>query len=149
MCISNNKFGSIPCPLHPRILRLGLFIIIYINDSVLLVNFKGSLQRLICELRHVSCQCPKTRCESCTTSIVVLGIARGDYAYCRMPGTWQLSPLWVGEDNSNLEPKILRKVQFHQYGQTKSYYRVFRHAAFNSGLYFGLALLPHKVLATF
>ena len=29
---------------------------------------------------------------------------RGDYAYCRVPGTQQLPPLEVGEDNSILEP---------------------------------------------
>ena len=50
---------------------------------------------------------------------------RGDYDYCRVPGTRQLSPLEVGEDNSKLEPKKLRKIQIHQYGQTKGCYRGF------------------------
>ena len=40
---------------------------------------------------------------------------RGDYDYCRVPGTRQLSPLEVGEDISSLEPKKLRKIQVHQY----------------------------------
>ena len=31
----------------------------------------------------------------------------------------QLSPLEIGEDNSKFEPKKLRKIQVHQYGQTK------------------------------
>ena len=48
---------------------------------------------------------------------------RGDYDYCRVPGTLQLSPLEVGEDNSKLEPRNLRKNQIHQYGQTKGCYR--------------------------
>ena len=30
---------------------------------------------------------------------------RGDCDYCRVPATRQLSPLEVGEDNSNLEQK--------------------------------------------
>ena len=33
-------------------------------------------------------------------------IDRGDYDYCRMPGTRQLSPLKVGEDNSYWNLKI-------------------------------------------
>ena len=36
--------------------------------------------------------------------------SRGDYDYCRVPGTRQLSPLEVGEDNSKFEPKKLRKI---------------------------------------
>ena len=52
-------------------------------------------------------------------------LIRGDYDYCRVPGTWQLSPLEVGEDNSKFEPKTLRKIQIHQYGQTKGSYRGF------------------------
>ena len=50
---------------------------------------------------------------------------RGDYDYCRVPGTRQLSPLEVGEDNSKSEPKKLGKIQIDQYGQTKSCYRGF------------------------
>ena len=41
------------------------------------------------------------------------GKGRGDYDYCRVPGTRQLSPLEVGEDNSKFEPKKLRKIQIH------------------------------------
>ena len=44
---------------------------------------------------------------------------RGDHDYSQVPGTRQLSPLEVGEDNSKYEPKKLRKSQIHQYGQTK------------------------------
>ena len=33
------------------------------------------------------------------------GHGRGDYDYCRVPGTRQLSPLEVGENNSKFEPK--------------------------------------------
>ena len=47
---------------------------------------------------------------------------QGDYDFCQVPGTRQLSPLEVGEDNSYLEPKKLRKIQIHQYGQTKGWY---------------------------
>ena len=54
-----------------------------------------------------------------------MAIIRGNYDYCRVPGTWQLSPLEVGEDNSNIEPKKLRKIQIHQYGQRKGCYRGF------------------------
>ena len=54
-----------------------------------------------------------------------LAVIRGDYDYCRVPGTRQLSPLDVGEDNSNLETKKLRKNQVHQYGQTKGCYKGF------------------------
>ena len=46
---------------------------------------------------------------------------RGDYDYCRVLDTWQLSPLKVGEDNSNLETKKIRKIQIDQYGQTKGF----------------------------
>ena len=53
-------------------------------------------------------------------------VTRGDYDYCRVPGTRQLSPLEVGEDNSNLEPKKLRKIQTHQYSQTIGCYRGFQ-----------------------
>ena len=45
-------------------------------------------------------------------------LSSGDYDYCRMMGTWQLSPLEVGEDNLTFEPKKFRKIQIHQYGQT-------------------------------
>ena len=55
---------------------------------------------------------------------VCIGVTvRGDYDYCRVLGTRQLSPLEVGEDNSKLEPKKLRKIQIYQYGQTKGCYR--------------------------
>ena len=74
---------------------------------------------------------------------------RGDYDFCRVPGTRQLSPLEVGEDNSKFEPQKLRKIQIHQYGQTKGCYRGFRHAESKSGLYFVLTLLLHRFLATF
>ena len=47
---------------------------------------------------------------------------RGDYDYCRVPGNHQFSPLDLGEDISNLEPKKLKKIQIHQYGQTKGCY---------------------------
>ena len=40
-----------------------------------------------------------------------------------MTTTRQLSPLEVGKDNSKLEPKKLRKMQIHQYSQTKGCYR--------------------------
>ena len=50
---------------------------------------------------------------------------KGGCANCRVPGTWQLSPLGVGEDNSKLEPNKLRKIQIHQYSQTKGCYRGF------------------------
>ena len=45
-----------------------------------------------------------------------------------MPGTRQLSPLEV-------DPK---KVQIHQYGQTKACYRGFRHSESKYGIYFVL-----------
>ena len=48
--------------------------------------------------------------------------SRGDYEYCRVPGTRQLSPLEVGEDNLKFEPEKLRKIQVHQYRQTKGCY---------------------------
>ena len=51
---------------------------------------------------------------------------RGDYDYCQVPGTRQLSPHEVGEDNSKFEQKKLRKVQIHQYGQTEGWYRTFQ-----------------------
>ena len=59
--------------------------------------------------------------------ISILKVVRGDYDYCQVPGTRQLSSLEVGlgEDNSNLEPKKLRKIQIHQYDQTKGRYRGF------------------------
>ena len=49
----------------------------------------------------------------------------GDYDYCRVSGTRQLSPLEVGEDNSNFKPEKLRKFRFHRYCQTKGCYRGF------------------------
>ena len=61
-----------------------------------------------------------------TTNRNVAHSFRGDYDYCRVPGTRQLSPLEVGEDNSKFEPKKLRKVEIHQYGQTKGCYRGFQ-----------------------
>ena len=42
---------------------------------------------------------------NCRTSEKRLFVSRGDYDYCRVPGTWQLSPLEVGENNSKFEPK--------------------------------------------
>ena len=72
---------------------------------------------------------------------------RGDYDYCRVPGIWQLSPLQVGEDNSKLETKKLRKIQIYQYGQTKGCFRGFRHVESKSDLYFGLAPLLPQFLA--
>ena len=51
---------------------------------------------------------------------------RGDYDYCRVPGTRQLYILEVGEDNSKLKLKKLRKTQIHQYGQTKGFYGGFQ-----------------------
>ena len=36
---------------------------------------------------------------------IMVPLSRGDYDYCRVPGTQQLSPLEVGEDNSKFEPK--------------------------------------------
>ena len=48
---------------------------------------------------------------------------RGDYDYCQVPGTRQLSPVEVGEDNSKFEPRKLRKNQIHQYGKAKGCYR--------------------------
>ena len=38
------------------------------------------------------------------------GTFRGDYVYCRVPGTRQLSPLEVGEDNSKFVPKKLKSI---------------------------------------
>ena len=46
-------------------------------------------------------------------------ITRGDYDYCGLPETLQLSSLEVGEDNSKFEPEILGKIQINQHGQTK------------------------------
>ena len=46
-------------------------------------------------------------------------ITRGDYDYCRVTGTLQLSSLEVGEDNSKFEPEMVRKIQIHRHGQTK------------------------------
>ena len=37
----------------------------------------------------------------------------------------KLSLLEVGEDNSNFEPKKIRKIQIHPYGQTKGCYKGF------------------------
>ena len=37
----------------------------------------------------------------------------------------QLSSLEAGEDNLKLEQKKLRKIQIHQYGQTKGCYKGF------------------------
>ena len=51
---------------------------------------------------------------------------RGDYDYCRVLGTRQLSILEVGEDNSKSKLKKLRKTQSHQYGQTKGFCRGFQ-----------------------
>ena len=48
----------------------------------------------------------------------------GDFDYC-VPGTRQLSPLEEGEDNSQFEPKKLRKIQIHQDSQTRGGYRGF------------------------
>ena len=36
-------------------------------------------------------------------------IKQGDYDYCRVPGTRQLSPLEGGEDNSNFKHKKIEK----------------------------------------
>ena len=71
---------------------------------------------------------------------------RGDYDYCRVPGTWQLSPLEVGEDNSKLEPKKFKSIDMVK---QKVVIGVFRHAESKSGLYFVLTLLLHRFLATF
>ena len=46
---------------------------------------------------------------------------RGDYDYCRVPETRQLSSLEAGEDNSNLETKKIRKIQIDQYGRYKGF----------------------------
>ena len=43
----------------------------------------------------------------------------------RVLGTRQLSLLEVGGDNSKFEPKKLRKIQIHQYEQTKGCYNGF------------------------
>ena len=71
---------------------------------------------------------------------------RGDYDYCQVPGTRQLSSLEVGEDNSKFEPKKLRKIQIHKYGQKTG---AFRHPESKSGIYSVLTLLLHMILATF
>ena len=63
--------------------------------------------------------------------------SRGDYGYCRVPGTRQLSPLEVGEYNSKLDPKKLSKNSNPSIWANKS------------GLSFGLNLLIHSLLATF
>ena len=73
----------------------------------------------------------------------------GDYDYCRLPGTRQLSPLDVGEDNSNLKPKKLRKIKSLNMVKQEVVIGVFRHAESKSGLYFVLTLLLHRFLATF
>ena len=44
-------------------------------------------------------------------------------AECRKPAVVTIE---AGEDNSKFEPKKLRKVQIHQYGQTKDCYRGFQ-----------------------
>ena len=74
---------------------------------------------------------------------------RGDYDYCRVPGTRQLYPLKVGEDNSKSKHKKLRKIPIHQYGQKKGVVGVLRHAGSKSAPYFVLTLLLHRFLATF
>ena len=54
---------------------------------------------------------------------------RGNYDCCQV----QASFLELGEDNSIFEPKKLRKIQIHSYGQTKkNVIGDFKHA----GLYF-------------
>ena len=62
---------------------------------------------------------------SITTIYKTCMIIRGDYDYCRVPGTPQLSPLEVGKITQILKHKKLRKIEMHQYGQTKGCYRVF------------------------
>ena len=81
-------------------------------------------------------------------SLRIMFLSRDDYDYSQKLGTRQLPPLEVGEDNSNLGPKKLRKIQIHQYGETKGRFGVFRHDESKSGLYFVLTLLLHKLLAT-
>ena len=66
-----------------------------------------------------------------------------------MPGTRQLSPLEVGEDNSKFEPKKLRKFKSIDMVKQKVVIGVFKHAESKSGLYFVLTLLLHRFLATF
>ena len=51
---------------------------------------------------------------------------RGDYDYCPVPGTRQLSPFEVGEDNSKFESEKQKILQIRQYGQTKGCYRGFQ-----------------------
>ena len=75
---------------------------------------------------------------------------RGDYDYCQVPGTRQLSPLEVGEDNSKFEPKkIKKKFNFINIVKHKVVVGVLRHAESKSGLYFVLTLLLHMILTTF
>ena len=50
-------------------------------------------------------------------------VYKGDYDYCQVPGTRQLCPLEVGEDNSKFEPK---KIKINQYGNTQNSYRGFQ-----------------------
>ena len=71
---------------------------------------------------------------------------RGDYDYCRVPGTQQLSPLEVGEDNSRFEPKNLKSINMVK---QKVVIGVFRHAESKSGLCFVLTVLLHRFLTTF
>ena len=53
------------------------------------------------------------------TQLASQSTRRDDYDSCRVPETWQMSPLEVGQDNSKFEPKKLRKIQIHQYDQIK------------------------------
>ena len=73
----------------------------------------------------------------------------GNYDYCRVMGTRQLSPLEVGEDNSKFEPKKLKKFKFINMVKQKVVIRVFKNAESRSGVYFVLTLLLCRFLATF
>ena len=55
----------------------------------------------------------------------VTNLVRGDHDYCRVTETRQLSSLKVGEDNKKFEPTKLKRIQNHQYCQTKDCFRGF------------------------
>ena len=67
----------------------------------------------------------------------------GDYDYCRVPGTRQLSPLEVGDYNSKFEPKreIFKYINFVNQKVVRG---LSGHAESISGLYFVLTLLIHR-----
>ena len=76
-------------------------------------------------------------------------VTRGDYDYCRVPGTRQLSPFEVGDDNSKLKHKNWEKVKSINTVKQKVVLGVTRHAESKSGLYKELTLLLQRFLATF